>query len=96
MEVEKDKNALRLGVDYLTLSKPHEEHVADVVREVAIALQTTGECCGWKHGYQGVKVCGGLGDVMSRNCPRPSSRRKRCRIEAVLIRTENGVHLPKS
>jgi len=67
MEVEKGKDALRLGVDYLTLSKPQEENVRDVVREVAITLQSTGECAGWKHGYQGVKVCGGLGDVMSRS-----------------------------
>jgi hypothetical protein len=58
---------VRVGVDYLTASKPREERPWEWVHAIGKTFESTGECVHWKHGYEGVLICGGYGMVLRRD-----------------------------
>jgi len=57
---------IRAGLDYLTVSKVQDERSQETILYNAQAFEATRERIDWKHGYSGVKICGGNGQVLSR------------------------------
>ena len=57
---------VRTGVDYLVASKIKDTRPKETVVYFAKMLDSTGEVVKWKHGYEGVDLCRGLGQALFR------------------------------
>lgn len=61
-------NGYWCGIDYLTESHPRHPRPNELCKEIAAILQSSGQDVGWGHGYSGVDICGGYGQVLMRPC----------------------------
>jgi len=57
-----------VGMDYLTVSMPGAENPGKWVVVLGELFQSKGERENWQHGYKGLDICGGYGQILSRPC----------------------------
>ncbi len=64
----KPSHRIWVGVDYLTVSLPRCDKAPLEFKELQEWLQATGTECRGDHGYRGLEVCGGYGQLLHRQC----------------------------
>jgi hypothetical protein len=57
-----------VGVDYLTVSLPRCDSAPELFEELKDWLRPTGTECRGDHGYRGLEICGGYGQLLYRQC----------------------------
>ena len=57
---------VRTGMDYLVASKKKDLRPKETIVYFGKMMDSTGEVVKWKHGYEGVDLCGGLGQALCR------------------------------